>query len=352
MRMRELIDNVRLIMADDDGDYLDDTKMLNFANKALREISEMCRAIHEAKAISINANQVNYGLPDEFLSMEMVMFNYPWGWKEVKAARLKKVETLAGAPFDAPYPYCYTIWQNAYVEKVVSADVAETFYTISEQTPNPSIGIPGGYVGVEPGDILINLSDLDASTNVISSVPYMINNEPQLLIYFPVIGLGGGGDERVRGYPNIGDTIRITSPHAYNKTLSIAPVPNTSDDLGVESLKIYETRKHRVITAQDMDDESDDLELDSELWTAAEWRTAYWGYAAVLGLDSRQFALAKNEFREAYYTALPNVNQRFENAINTWQDNLDAIYSTGAFADITGSPTTPFTNDFNDIFIA
>lgn len=66
--MRELIDNVLLTMADDDGDYLNDTRMLAFADKALREINELCRSIHGARKISVNAEQANYGMLDTFTS--------------------------------------------------------------------------------------------------------------------------------------------------------------------------------------------------------------------------------------------------------------------------------------------
>jgi hypothetical protein len=329
-RMRDFIDET-LLLQNYEGVPLfgDDTdaNVLKLANKALVEVSEKLRSIRLIHETRINEGQASYGIPPNFNSVQVALFKYPWGIRPLRQIRIKIAEMWNSPQYSQIYPYTYFVDTNAAVEKVTEGTVVAVMVDT-----NAFMVLEGRYNNILPGDYITNLSDKNSVDRVIA-----FSHDPSRTGFadtsIEYSHLTGG----TRGMAEVGDKIRITSPHASQKAITLAPVPQKDDADGDESLRLFMTMKHRKVTQSDIDNQNDFLEIDSELIAASQWRLAYWIYNATKGFDDNSTLRAKANFMEELKAQTPLVNSRHEQAINTFMEQVGD--SNWFFpTDITGIP--------------
>ena len=313
MRTQEIIDNSRTYLGDDTSEEYTDEKMLVFANDTFRDLSVRSKCISEPYYIPKIKGQGYYGLPPGTSSIRLVMFKYPSGYFPLTLGNLSLNQILANECYDGSYPTEYTFWGKSRIEKVIATEV---LYAQSQtrEVPEAYIGISAVNFELRKGDKVINVSDGLSEGELIRSEPETITR-----IYYTT--LQGG----TRPFFRDGDYVRITSPHVHNQTLLIAPTPFETDDSGEESIAVYLTRRHRVITKENIDSYNDFIELDDELITAAQWGICYFGSVAIRGVENPSTASFKVLYDEAYYKALPKINDRLDSTITHWKRSVEQL---------------------------
>lgn len=332
MRAREFIDNTRMYLVDDSGLRFPDARMLIFLNDALRDICGMARCIKEEFSISVVEGMNRYGLMDEFSSIRLLMFDYPWSWDEVERGRLDEIELLESSWFKPSYPEIYDIWGKAHIEKITELPVLEV-NTIN----NLTFVVEGQIAGLKPGDIVINLSDSQAQGELVAFNHETLNNEPRTRIEYTFLR---GGARRIF---NVDDDVRVVSPDIFQQVLAISPSPIESDTGGKASLRGFGARFHLPVTQETMDNGNDRLEIDTEMLTALRYKTMEYANLAEYGVDHRATQSFKREFLMAFNDALPLVNDRFELAMNTWKKRIGR---RRPYVTVTGPPD-PLYNPYN-----
>ena len=300
------------------GTSADDEEMLIHLNRAAEEITTRSRALTASLRFSIIDNQYQYGLPDHALDMWEVRYRRSGDrWPPLRRTRLGKAlnYSIGYGKNYLSYPNCYDIWGRAYIEKIINLPIAST----TEDPDNPDLEtseyiftIEGIFYDIKPADIVINLTDLNAESEVLSS---SVENGITTLMITPF-----RGGERI--YPVVDNNVRIISPHRYNKILIVAPAPNKTDDVGIESLAIFLSLRHRIVTQENIDDENDVMEIDVDLEEAFHYLFQHFIEVGVSGETSEAALLLYSKYNAKYSESMPRVRRQIREAMNLWEDDL------------------------------
>ena len=305
MRASTVINHVRTLLGDPDGDYHSDEKMLLHLNAALEDICDRSRSLRSPSYHRLIANQSMYGLPASFLEADIVGIVYQGRWRELEYADLGP--TLPAIIDDVTAglaPWRYTIWGQAHIEKHV-ATVIENPNT-NDQSGEVSFYSSVPLSGVLRGDRVINFTD--DSEGIVQAV-----SSDFLQVTFE--DLAGGEDNRME----IGDEFRILSPEASRKNLVISPPPTISDEAGTESLFLYFSRSHQEITQRRIDDQNDMLELDPEFASTLRHRVSYYASLDEKGLDHPATQGFDIKYETDYAKAIIPVRRRIRQFVSSWR---------------------------------
>ena len=222
------------------------------------------------------------------------------------------VEARAANPGGGP-PHSFSLWQNARVERFVGTVEAAEF---DEQRGDRRVtfNMPNTEGALRLGDLVFNLSAKHAE-GIITAI--FGTDDPAHTTQIGHTPLRGGTRDQFEA----GDQIRITSPHSSGHAIIIAPTPTCTDEQGDESLAAFVARRHRIITRTEMDNENDSLELDDEFNDTLMYEILHWARVQRTGLDTTA-QLYRRLSNEEYLTAIPLVENRISQRLNTWERGL------------------------------
>ena len=167
---------------------------------------------------------------------------------------------------------------------------------------------------VRLGDLVFNLS-VGHGEGVITAI--LGTDDPNTTTQIAYSPLSGG----TRDQFEVGDQIRITSPHTSGHAIIIAPAPVRTDEQGDESIAAFVARRHRIITPKEMDNGNDSLELDDEFNDTLMYEILHWARVQRTGLDTTA-QLYRRLSNEEYLTAIPLIENRISQRLNTWERGL------------------------------
>lgn len=315
MRASELIKYCQLLIGDENGDVHSDERCLMHLNVVLEDISAKSKSIVESLYLPAVAQQSRYGLPEGFLRLEIC------GWQVGGGRYLPlspiSMEIASWATFNGitGRPRYFDIFGRAAVERVVSTVAEVGAKTGSRlEVGETWVRLLGEHVvGIKRGDRLVNVSDGSSVGRVLEarSVLNAQNVTEQIILYSAL-------EDGTRSVFNVDDEVRILSPGSPRQSLIISPVPTDVGEIGEEALFLFLARKHRAITARDMLEENDDIELDTELLACLRESLL----SAMMEADatySPQDVQAKFiKAQTLYYDAVPDVLKRIRAWKSMW----------------------------------
>ena len=336
MTAREIIEEAQLLIGDPNVDFHDQDRMLFALNRATNRISTRSRSIHEQWHHPVIAGQYQYALPPGTLYIRKAKYKNG-AWCDLDRGFFDDVEARAAYPGGGP-PRTFSLWQNARVEKFVGTVEAVDFDEQQMQR-RVTFNMPNTEGAVRLGDLVFNLS-IGHGEGVITAI--FGTDDPNNTTQIAYSALQGG----TRDQFEVGDQIRITSPHTSGHAMIIAPAPTRTDEAGEESIAVFVARRHRVITPKEMDNENDSLELDDEFNDTLIYEILHWARVQRMGLDTTA-QLYRRLSNEEYLTAIPLVENRISQRLNMWERGLTA---GGTHRDVDVKDTTQ--NGFNNATIA
>ena len=342
MTAREIIEEVQLLIGDPHVDFHDQNRMLFALNRATNRISTRSRSIHEQWYHRVIAGQYQYGLPPGTLYIRKAKYKQGT-WRDLNRGFFDDVEARAAYPGGGP-PRTFSLRQNAREERFVG-EVEEIDFDDKRATGlqrQVVIGLPVDEGSVCLGDLVFNLST-GHSEGVITKIDSIdVHNFPVPVFKIAHSPLMGGMRDRFE----VGDEIRIASPHTSGHAILVAPTPQREDKMGEESLAIFVARQHRVITAGDIENSNDSLELDTEFNDSLIYEMLHWARVQRTGFDAtaQQYRRLSNE---EYLAAVPLVENRISQNLNAWERGFSA---GSTFRDVDVRDTTQ--NGFNNVTVA
>lgn len=181
--------------------------------------------------------------------------------------------------------------------------------------------------GIKRGDRIVNVSDGSATGRVIEARNVLnarTNEVEQIILYSDI-------EDGTRTFLQAGDVVRVLSPGAPRHSLIITPVPTEVGDIGDEALFLFIARTHRKITARDVLEENDDIELDAELEPALREYILYYMQRDEKGAEhddvDRQLVRANTLYQEA----LPNILRRIRAWKVMWHRRQGVEYKPTSF---------------------
>ena len=304
MRAAALIDYARDLVGDPAGDIQTDEKSLRYLNRVLRDISSRSRTIVEPLYLPSREGQSIYGLPDGFLRCDIAAWLQPDGRYRPLEPITMDVASWAIHNKITGRPRYFDTFGRAAVERAV-----ETVASVDAQA-NAFTWNLGEWIDIKVRDRVINVSD-GSSTAFVAWFRNDLDDagsRRQTIGYTPL----EGGTRKVL---QAGDQVRILSPGANLHALVISPVPVDVGDIGHEALFLWVARAHRTITAVDVGNENDDIELDIEFERAVIEFLAADMRRDELGLQSAETQAQRVVAETAYREALPDVLKR----IRAWK---------------------------------
>ena len=200
----------------------------------------------------------------------------------------------------------------------------------------------------ETNDIVVNDAISNLTDTSTGSVTYVTTLDPSgyltILTYNVLLG---GTRQRFKA----GDLLRVRSPHAQNHNLIISPTPQEDDEQGFESIAAWVIRQHRHITLADIDNNNDELELDTELEEALVELQCKWITRAEQEGPSQRSELHNAEYRRQMRMKMPYVNRRMRQARTLWESGLDTRRLAYLQLRGTSFPDTATENVFNEFTI-
>ena len=314
MTAREIIEEAQLLIGDPEVDFHNRDRMLFALNRTTNRISVRSRSIHESIYRSVVANQYEYALPEGTLFIRKAKYN-DGQWRDLGRGSFDYVEARAAYNGGAP-PRSFSLWQNARVEKFVG-----TVYAVDNDASRArnlirqfTIPLVVDDFTLLPNDIIINLSKGHGESTIFQLLIDTHPDFPDNVYKIAHPALTGGTSDRF----DEGDEVRIVSPHTKGHSLLVAPSPVRTDEVGTESLAAFVARRHRVITADHMDSENDNLELDEEFNDTLMYEMLHWARVQQSGLDTTA-RLYRRLSNEEYLTAIPKVENRIHQNLNAWE---------------------------------
>ena len=335
MTAREIIEEAQLLIGDPNVDFHDQDRMLFALNRATNRISTRSRSIHEQFYHSVIANQYHYALPPGTLYIRKAKYKQG-SWCDLERGFFDDVEARAAQPGGGS-PRTFSLWQNAREERYVGTVEAAEFDP-QRNVRRVTFNLPYTKGAVLLGDIVFNLSAKHAE-GIITEIPGDDFAETTQIGYSP---LHGGTRDRFE----VGDQIRITSPHTSGHAILIAPAPVRTDEKGDESIAAFVARRHRIITPKEINNENDSLELDDEFNDTLMYEILHWARVQRTGLDTTA-QLYRRLSNEEYLTAIPLVENRISQRLNAWERGLTA---SGGIREVIVKDTTR--NSFNGVVVA
>lgn len=332
MRVADAIEYCRIMVGDEHGDVHTDSKMQLHVNRVLRDISMRSRTITEGLFMPAAIGQARYGLPEGFLQLEIA------GWR-TQAGRYVPLDpvTMRVASWGVfngvtGRPRLYDVFGRAAVEKAV--EIVERVGVLPiEEGEADSITLVGEPIiqNLKRGDEVINVTD-GSSVGKVEYTRNTLKPDNSILQVIAYTELQGGTRPKLQ----VGDEVRIVSPGTPLQSLIVSPVPTAVGDIGDEALFLFIARAHRHISAQNIEDENDDIELDPEFEeTFIEYLT-YRMRRDELGLKDpetqAQLVLANGLYQEN----LPKVKDRIRQWITLWYQQQGLQYQQEYI-----SPTPP-----------
>ena len=311
MTAREIIEEAQLLIGDPNVDFHDRDRMLFALNRATNRISTRSRSIHEQFYHPVIAEQYHYALPKGTLYIRKAKYKQGT-WYDLERGFFDDVEARAAQPGGGP-PKAFSLWQNAKEERFVGAVEAVEF---DEQQMKRHVifNMPHAEGAVRIGDLVFNLSAKHAEGIITGDIGTGHSDGTTRVAYS---ALRGGTRDRFE--PE--DQIRITSPHSSGHAIMLAPSPVRTDEEGDESIAAFVARRHRTITPTEMDNENDSLELDDEFNDTLMYEILHWARVQRTGLDTTA-QLYRRLSNEEYLTAIPLVENRISQRLNTWERGL------------------------------
>lgn len=309
MRASEAIEYTRILVGDPDGDIHTDSKMLLHVNRVCRDISIRSRSIVEGHYFPASSLQSRYGLPEGFLRAEIVAWKFGDRYRPLDPITMEVASWMVHNQ-NTGRPRFYDIFGRAAIERAVE-HVVQVGALPPQGNVVDAVVLAGGVrEGLKPGDRIVNVSDASSVGRLryAQNILHADNSITQAIGYSELVG-------GTRPYLELGDQVRILSPGSPRQSLIVAPVPVDVGDVGDEALFMFIARAHRQVTAGDINEDNDDLELDLEFESAMIEYICYYMRRDELGAsDSEtqsQFVTANGLYREA----LPKVQDR----IRQWQ---------------------------------
>ena len=316
MTAREVIEEAQLLIGDPNVDFHDRPRMLFALNRATNRISTRSRSIHEQFYHPVIAEQYQYALPAGTLYIRKAKYKQGT-WYDLERGFFDDVEAGAAQPGGGP-PRAFSLWQNAREERFVGTVVAAEFGEQKMQR-HVTFDMPHTTGALRLGDIVFNLSAKHAE-GVITELSETSGPNNTTQITYSAL-LGGTRDQF-----EVGDQIRITSPHTSGHAIIIAPAPVRTDEKGDESIAAFVARRHRIITPAEIANQNDSLELDDEFNDTLMYEILHWARVQRTGLDTTA-QLYRRLSNEEYLTAIPLVENRISQRLNTWERGLIASSS-------------------------
>ena len=168
--------------------------------------------------------------------------------------------------------------------------------------------IPNPTPDIKIGDKLINFTD--GSEGLVSDV----DNSYRRITF---LGLTGG----VRNTVAPGDEIRILSATLHTHAIAISPPPSKTDDIGNESLYVYQAQSHKVFTPQDLENENDQIELDADFNSTLRNRVMYYASLEEKGISDRNTIGFDVQYETDYAKAFPKANRKIRQYLSSWRVN-------------------------------
>ena len=333
MTAREIIEEAQLLIGDPNVDFHDRDRMLFALNRATNRISTRSRSIHEQWHHPVIAGQYQYALPPGSLYIRKAKYK-SGTWCDLERGFFDDVEARAAYPGSGP-PRIFSLWQNAREERFVGTVEAVDFDEQHMQR-RVTFGLPNTEGAVLLGDLVFNLS-VGHAEGVITAI--LGTDDPNRTTQIAYSALSGG----VRDRFEIGDQIRITSPHTSGHAMIVAPAPTRNDEAGEESIAVFVARRHRVITPKEMDNENDSLELDDEFNDTLMYEILHWARVQRMGLDTTA-QLYRRLSNEEYLTAIPLVENRISQNLNSWESRFSGTGSTRRDVDVKDTTQNGFNN--------
>ena len=332
----EIIENCLDMLKDPHKDWHKDAKMLRHLNRALRDIARKSQSITSHTFLPVLDDIYRYPLPDDFLHALIVGYQPPVGdWYELDLRMDMTVDRLARSRYTTGYiyPSIYYIGGRSVVDRYVGyvssiQDDGAAFALTADReytTPAPTVLFFGT---VKDGDRVLNVTDGNESilTGIDETARVFRHGVPT-----------GGADNLTQ----VGDEIRLVSPQESRHVLTIAPKPTKDSEPGVEPLSLFYARDHRTITAQDLVDGNDVLEIDLEFEPALENRICQYASTERHDRHDQRTQLFKGDYEYEYDDAFPAVNKRVREAASLWREDVKLGVLT---ATVTGIPNeaSPF----------
>ncbi len=311
MTAREIIEEAQLLIGDPNVDFHDRDRMLFALNRATNRISTRSRSIHEQFYHPVIADQYHYALPPGTLYIRKAKYKQGT-WCDLQRGYFNDVEARAAQPGGGP-PRTFSLWQNARVERFVGT-VEATEFDEQRNERHVTFNMSHTEGGVRIGDLVFNLSAKHAEAVITGNIGMGHSDSTTRVRYS---ALQGGTRDRFE----VGDQIRITSPHTSGHAILIAPAPVRTDEQGDESIAAFVARRHRVITRKEIDNENDSLELDDEFNDTLMYEILHWARVQRMGLDTTA-QLYRRLSNEEYLIAIPLVENRISQSLNTWERGL------------------------------
>ena len=311
MTAREIIEEAQLLIGDPNVDFHDRDRMLFALNRATNRISTRSRSIHEQFYHPVLAYQYHYALPPGTLYIRKAKYKQGT-WRDLERGFFDDVEARATLP-GGGVPRAFSLWQNAREERFVGTVEAVEFDEQRNQR-HVTFNMPHAEGTVRIGDLVFNLSAKHAEGLVTGDIGTGHSESTTRVEYS---ALRGGTRDRFE----VGDQIRITSPHSSGHAMIVAPTPTCTDEQGDESIAAFVARRHRIITRTEMDNENDSLELDDEFNDTLMYEILHWARVQRTGLDTTA-QLYRRLSNEEYLTAIPLVENRISQRLNTWERGL------------------------------
>ena len=309
-RASDLINHCRTLAGDPEADYHDDTKMLLHLNTSLRDIALRSRTFCEWIYMAMISGQGTYGLPDRYLEAKYVGYRYQGKLRELTPGGTSDV---APAVFDETLrtnsiPWSYADGGAAQIEKAV------TTVESSEISNEGETQGYGDFVSTDPvpnaisGDTLINVTD--GSEGVISE-PQQRDDDITFLYH----SLAGGEDNKLEA----DDVIRILSRSAHLHSITIAPPPGKTDEIGKESLFAYIAALPREIQSAHIQADNDFIEIAQEFEPALRQRIMYYMRFDQDGATADTTQSHEIRYETDYATAYPKANRRIRQYLTSWK---------------------------------
>lgn len=307
MRVQEVINYCRILTGDPHGDIHTDDKMLLHINTVCRDISYRSRCLVEPLYMPSRAGQAIYGLPEGFLRLDIAAWMQPDGRYRPLSPITMDVASWAVHNSITGRPRYFDVFGRAAVERAV-----ENVASVDVQANAFSWNL-GEWIDLKVGDKVINVTD-GSSTGLISWFRNDLDDagsRQQTIGYTP---LEGG----TRAALQVDDQVRILSPGSHLHSIVVSPVPTQVGEIGHEALFLYVARTHRHISAFNVANENDDIELDIEFEEALREYVIYYMRRDELGIAAIETERQELKAETAYRRALPDVRKRIRQWIVMW----------------------------------
>ena len=298
-------DRVSAALLDPSNQMITEAQVLDYVNYALDDISTETRSIIKEIAIAKVAGTYKYALPTDFLSIYTALYNDS-AWRVLQRINTRTILQRRYSETTG-IPSSYDVFRNAQEVKV--SGTATTGGTTAVLRDNTKTW--GTALGVLRGDIVNNITD---SSSLIVDTPAYTSEEE---VDFGA-SLTGGAENTFA----VGDSYEILNPSSDRMALAVHPAPDASDTTGTESIAVIYAAKHRTISAANITDINDDLELDPELITPLITRAVYYGTVEQRGLVDQDVAQLETRYRHEMRIAYPSIRDRIADHVRLWSTDV------------------------------